>query len=472
MSREKNLAKNTGVLAVGKLLPQLTAFVTLPILTQNLTKAEYGTYDLIATLIMLIIPIATLQIQSAAFRFLIDCRDDAAQCTSIITNIFIVTIPVSLLAAVIVQFFFMELSVLERALMSLYFVFDTIYLTIGQVARGLGKNKQYSVAAITLSVINMVCVILSVQMAEMGLLGVLIGLCIANAAASIYLSYAVSIRKYLKTSEVSKKEIGRLLAYSWPMVPNNMSNWVLKLSDRLLITFFLGIEANAVYAAANKIPNLLSVAQGIMVMAWQENASMAVNDEDASGYYTKMFDRIFCLMIGFTAALIGVTPVMFKILIRGDYGDAYVQMPILILAMFFYCMAAFQGGIYIAHKKTKSVGFTTMGAAAINLAVDFLLIYVCGITAGSVSTLVAYFSLFLFRMLDSRKFQPMKFNVKKQILMYALITVMLIVCFMQNFYLNILNFIIGMVMFVVINNEFLKIIWSKVLKTIKGGKKK
>ena len=113
-----------------------------------------------------------------------------------------------------------------------------------------------------------------------------------------------------------------------------------------------------------------------------------------------------------------------------------------------------------------------MGAAAINLAVDFLLIYVCGITAGSVSTLVAYFSLFLFRMLDSRKFQPMKFNVKKQILMYALITVMLIVCFMQNFYLNILNFIIGMVMFVVINNEFLKIIWSKVLKTIKGGKKK
>ena len=107
-------------------------------------------------------------------------------------------------------------------------------------------------------------------MAEMGLLGVLIRLCIANAAASIYLSYAVNIRKYLKTSEVSKKEIGRLLAYSWPMVPNNMSNWVLKLSDRLVITFFLGIEANAVYAAANKIPNLLSVAQGIMVMAWQE----------------------------------------------------------------------------------------------------------------------------------------------------------------------------------------------------------
>ena len=123
MSREKNLAKNTGVLAVGKLLPQLTAFVTLPILTQNLTKAEYGTYDLIATLIMLIIPIATLQIQSAAFRFLIDCRDDAAQCTSIITNIFIVTIPVSLLAAVIVQFFFMELSVLERA----FFLWSFLY---------------------------------------------------------------------------------------------------------------------------------------------------------------------------------------------------------------------------------------------------------------------------------------------------------------------------------------------------------
>ena len=87
MSREKDLVKNTVVLSVGKFLPKLCSFITLPVLTACLTKAEYGTYDLIATLIMLIIPIATLQIQSAAFRFLIDCRGDHDASSGIISNI-------------------------------------------------------------------------------------------------------------------------------------------------------------------------------------------------------------------------------------------------------------------------------------------------------------------------------------------------------------------------------------------------
>ena len=33
MSREGNLAKNTGILAIGTFLPKLASFITLPILT-------------------------------------------------------------------------------------------------------------------------------------------------------------------------------------------------------------------------------------------------------------------------------------------------------------------------------------------------------------------------------------------------------------------------------------------------------
>ena len=89
MSREKELVKNTIVLGVGNFLPKIVSIVTLPILTAGLTKAEYGLYDLIATLIMLLMPIATLQIQSAAFRFLIDCRNNHEKSSEIISNIFV-----------------------------------------------------------------------------------------------------------------------------------------------------------------------------------------------------------------------------------------------------------------------------------------------------------------------------------------------------------------------------------------------
>ena len=97
MKREKNLVQNTVILAIGSYLPKLTTLITLPLLTQHLTKAEYGTYDLMAMLVSLLLPAATLQIQSAAFRFLIACRDSKEKKTVIISNIFAFTIPMSIL---------------------------------------------------------------------------------------------------------------------------------------------------------------------------------------------------------------------------------------------------------------------------------------------------------------------------------------------------------------------------------------
>lgn len=71
MEREKALAKNTIIIGFGTFLPKVASIITLPIVTGSLTKAEYGTYDLLLTLISLVLPLATLQIQTAAFRFLV-----------------------------------------------------------------------------------------------------------------------------------------------------------------------------------------------------------------------------------------------------------------------------------------------------------------------------------------------------------------------------------------------------------------
>lgn len=75
MEREKALAKNTIIIGFGTFLPKVASIITLPIVTGSLTKAEYGTYDLLLTLISLVLPLATLQIQTAAFRFLVQIRE-------------------------------------------------------------------------------------------------------------------------------------------------------------------------------------------------------------------------------------------------------------------------------------------------------------------------------------------------------------------------------------------------------------
>ena len=463
-TEKKELQKNTLILGIGKLLPKLVSFITLPIITAKLTKAEYGTYDFILTLVTFLLPIATLQIQSAAFRFLIDYRDDVSAKKRIITNICMITFPISIAFSIGLLFFWSDLSALTRVFISLYFIADISFITFSQISRGLSFNKDYSISSIILSIINAGGIVFALNFNNYGITGLILAMVIANFVAVLYLIIKNHLFSYFIFKEISFEQMKELVKYSWPMIPNNLSGWVLNLSDRLVITNVLGAAMNGVYAVANKIPNILSIAQNIFVMAWQENASISVKDKNVDKYYSEMLNNVLNVMMSITALLIGCTPLIFRILIRGDYADAYYQMPILILGMFFNCMSSFLGGIYIAHKKTVNLGVSTFLAAVLNLMIDVVFINMIGITAGSLSTLVSYLVLYIYRLIDVKKFQKIHYNLKKQAGYILFIIGMLLLNALNNLYTNILNFLLGGVLFIIFNKKLIDKYLKKFLK--------
>lgn len=465
-NREKNLAINTVILSVGVFLPKLIAMITVPLLTKYLTKAEYGTYDLILSLVSLLLPAVTLMIQSAAFRFLIKTRDNHQESSVVISNILGFTIPISIVAVIIMFFSLRSFDFFLRIVISVYFLADIILLTIRQIARGFGDNLGYTIDSVLNSVLMLGLLAFELLIRKNGLFGVALSLTVSTVCSVVFLAYRTKIFKYINTKLISIKEIKKLISYSWPMVPNNLSGWVLSLSDRFVITSFLGIEANAVYAAANKLPNLLKSFQSTFMFAWQENASLSVEDDDSKEYYTKMVDGINSLAVSFMAVLIAATPILFNILIKGDYGDAYYQMAILYLGSYFSVISGVFGGIYIAHMKTKNVGITTMLAAACNLAIDFLLIKQVGIFAGSISTMVSYFLLALYRMFDLRKFQPISYNYLKMGGCLVVLIVMSVLSYQKDLTLDIVNFVIGVVVVSVLCGKLIIKIVKKTLHKI------
>ncbi len=466
MSREKTLVKNTLLLSIGTFIPKIASMITLPLLTSNLTKTEFGTYDLIITLVALLLPAVTLQIQSAAFRFLIKCRNDKHRTDEIITNIICFTISVSIIVLAVLFFALYSISISTRILISIYFAFDMILLTMQQVVRGLGKNLLYSISATISSTISILFMFASLLLWHTGLDGILLALSTSTLFGIIYLNVSAKIFHHIKLKLMNKLVIKEMLRYSWPMVPNNLSGWVLALSDRLVITSFLGLEANAVYAVANKLPNLFKTLQSTFTYAWQENASLSVDDTDSEQYYSRMFDNVTSLLMGLMGLLIASTPVAFVILIRGDYELAYYQMPILYIGMLFSCIASFLGGIYIAHMKTTNVGITTMIAAGCSLAVDVALVKGIGIYAGSISTLVSYLFLTIYRMIDIKKIQLINYKSKKLLLELLVLVIMCVLCYQRNYVMNIINFVFG-IFFAYITNKILVLaITRKVCKVL------
>lgn len=472
MSREGKLVKNTIILAIGTFFPKLATFITLPILTAYLTQAEYGTYDLILTLVSLVLPAATLQIHSAAFRYLIDVNHDERGMTTIISNIYSFIIPTSLVALVIMYFALAGQSVAVRLAICVYFLFDIIVNANRQIIRGMSRNTDYAISAFISSLGQIALIALLVMVFKTGFLGAVIALAAAEIIASVHLFIKGGIYRYIDFSTVNKEELKELLSYSWPMVPNSLSQWVMHASDRLIITFFMGPVSNAIFSVAYKIPSILSFAQTTFNMAWQENASVAAKDEDVASYYSTMFSWLFDIVSGCMAILIGFTPVLFAILINGDYAAAYNHIPILFVAMLFFCLSTFWGGIFVGYKKTKSVGLTTVVSAIVHLAIVLAGIHWFGLYAASVATLVSYVLLCVLRMRGVEKIIHIDYNWKHIAAVCAVLVLQCVACFLQYTVLDIINFVFGFSVGIYLNRNLLATILKKVKAKLRKSAKK
>ena len=72
----KVLFKNTGIIAVGQISTKIINFFLLPLYTALLSKEEYGTIDLLSTYSSFLTVIVGVQLNQAAFRFLVTNRED------------------------------------------------------------------------------------------------------------------------------------------------------------------------------------------------------------------------------------------------------------------------------------------------------------------------------------------------------------------------------------------------------------
>ena len=68
---------------------------------------------------------------------------------------------------------------------------------------------------------------------------------------------------------------------------------------------------------------------------------------------------------------------------------------------------------YIALKRTKQVGYSSVAGAIINAAINVLLIRIIGLYAASISTAVSFFVIAIYRAIDLNKIIEIKYNKKE-----------------------------------------------------------
>ncbi len=456
MSKQTELIKNTLIIMVAKVSTQLITFLMLPLYTNVLSSEEYGLVDLITTYSALAIPIIGFQLEMGAFRYLVDNRKDERNKTTIITNtlltvlvsVFLFSILYLPIAHIIVlPHLWVILTSTVAMLLSNYFL---------QVARGLGDNIGYSVGSIITGLSTVTINLFLLLVLHHGIDGILLATTIANALCVLFLVIREHVPKYFKPETYSKNEIAKILKYSIPLVPNSLIWWIINVSDRTIISIFLNMSANGIYAVSNKFSTIISAVYAIFNLSWTESASLHINDKDKDAFFSKTFNTTIKIFVSLSVLMLAFMPIIFRIMVGEGYEEAYAYIPILVIGMIFNIVVSFIGAIYIAKKKTKQVAITSLWSGILNIIINIALIKAIGIWAAALSTLLAFLIMSIYRYFDVQKYIKLKLDKKLSIFLLLLITICTGLYYVNSLPAIIANIIISVVTSIYINRGFIK----------------
>ena len=269
--------------------------------------------------------------------------------------------------------------------------------------------------------------------------------------------------KYINIRDFNAEIARNQLKYSMPLIPNQLSLWIMNSSDRLIVSWFLGMSTNGILAISHKFPSIFMTFYNIFQLAWHETGTIHYDDKDRDDFFSKMFDSIVSIFTILCCGIIAVLPLVFNILINEKFSEAYYNVPIYMIAFLFNVVIGFLGVIYVATKKTSEIAKTTIIAAVINALVNVLLVNKIGLYAASISTFLGYLITMIYRINDSKKYLNIKFNIKKIFMMILILIFYTGIYYFNNRMLSIIGLILFIPLIIFTNKDLILSI-SRMLK--------
>lgn len=428
-SRNRYLLKNTAIFTLGNFASKFISFFLVPLYTNILSTSEYGTVDLVVTICTITVPIITLNIMEGVMRFNLDRGVDKNK----ITKIGIVILFFGALCGLIL----IPICSIWKAISSIsvlvyfYIVCSASCQIFLSDLRGKEKLIQYSIGNI-LNTLLIACLnILFLLVFKLGISGYLLAYTIANAFVALYAFIIGKGYRAIK-SPLDKQKMIEMVKYSVVLIPNSFMWWIMNSSDHVMVTSMIGVAANGIYAISYKLPTLISSFTGIFTQAWTYSAIRESGSEDEVEYNNRIFKANMAVAIILGMFIISISQIFLDFYVSEQYYEAWKYIPPLIIGYVFMTLGSFVGCSYVVQKDTKGILFSGCFGAVINIALNFLLINRIGIMGAAIATCTSYIGVFLYRLVDTRKYVPIKVNNKGFYVGVFLLVVSSIIIFLES----------------------------------------
>lgn len=427
-NKYRTLLDNTFLLSLGTFGSKILTFVMVRFYTGVLTPSDYGTADLIMQTANLLLPVVSLGITNGVFRFALDRKEHRK-------SIFSAGLYTILLGSLILLAAGPLLSRSEDLheyveLICAYTLASCLHSLCAQYIRAEGKTALFAGQGIFNTALVIWFNILFLQVFRLGVFGYVMSVVVADGICTGYLVLREKLWKLL-VPKPDDSVTKAMLRYSIPLIPATIFWWITSVSDRYMVTWFLGAEANGLYAVACKIPTILSLLSTIFMEAWQFSAiSEATGDREVHiRFYSQVWGFFLSAMVLVGSVMIVLCRLEIRVLAARSYYAAWQYVPVLAMAMVFSAFSSFMNSVYVVMEKSHLSLWTAVWGAGANILMNLWMIPRIGIQGAAVATLVSYLMCFGIRAVSARRLIPFRLYPGRLTVSTGLLMLQSLLCF-------------------------------------------
>lgn len=143
------------------------------------------------------------------------------------------------------------------ALLAAFILAARVHALCAQFIRAEGHTTLYAVQGLLNTALYIALNVLFLMAFCWGVMGYLLSTVAADCLSALFLICRERLWRQLRPAPRAAPW-RQMLAYCVPLIPTAVFWWIMGVSDRYLVKWFVGSVANGIYAVAYKIPTILT----------------------------------------------------------------------------------------------------------------------------------------------------------------------------------------------------------------------
>lgn len=402
LDRYKFFLQRIGLIGISNFLVTITPIIFLPIITNNLSIADYGVWIQFHVTITLVTSIAILGLPYTMVRFMAASKSKEEIRESFYSFLFVVLIA-GLIAAFSLYFLAVPISrllfngnLLVGIILPITVLMTTLMMLFFDYFRAFNQMRTYAIMT-TLQAYMLISFAAVLLLTGFGLAGAVTGVLLAQTLISTIMFLLVlrqigfKIPRFLNLREYLK--------FGLPTIPSNASFWVLDASDRYIIGVAIGINAVGFYSTGYTISSLMTLLTVplytvLLPILSQYYAERKIRETRfLLNYSIKLYLLIAVpTMVGLSVL---AKPLLYILSTPALANVGYIITPILAMGGLVFGLYCIVTQIIVMERRTRITGYIWIISTISNILLDITFGYLFGIIGIAVTTLFIYLFAFL-----------------------------------------------------------------------------